>query len=157
MKKTLILLPVFFCFLACKKEQPEIDYRDKYVGDYTFEIIHNYPIITRVDSLQTSILIWHDSTSFYSGYIKKSTSSKNRVLVHWGTDTLGIIKNIAYTQTNEIVVDSVGLLSYPEYSGGGHTFFYPPAFLRNDSASFNFGRGGLGAWVNWNVKGLKKK
>ena len=154
--KALIFLSFLFCFLACEKEQSEIDYRDKYVGDYKFDIIYNYPIYTWVDSLQMSILIWHDTTYSYSGFIKKSTNSENRLLVHWGNDTLSIINNVVYTQTNEMIVDSSGILSYPEYFGGGHTYFYPPAYIRNDSTMFNFGSGGLGMWSTWNVTGLKK-
>lgn len=101
------------------------------------------------------MLIWHDSTYYYSGYIKKSKNTNNRILIHWGIDTLSIINNVVFNQSNEIIVDSNGILTYPEYFGGGHTNFYPPSYIRNDSARFNFGKGGLGTWVTWEVIGIK--
>lgn len=154
-KIILILFSILFCFVACEKEQQD-DYRDKYVGDYKFEITYSDPIYIWVDSLQTGILIWSDSTYYYSGFIKKSLKVNNRVLIHWGIDTLTTISDVVYIQSNEMIVDSSGVLSYPEYSGGGHTHFYPPAYLRNDSAIFNFGMGGIGSWVTWDVIGVKK-
>jgi hypothetical protein len=95
-KKILIFFSILFCFVACEKEQQD-DYRDKYVGDYKFEITYNYPIYTWVDSLQTGILIWYDSIYYYSGFIKKSLNINDRVLIHWGTDTLTTIYDVVYT------------------------------------------------------------
>ncbi len=154
--KALIYISFLLCFFACEKEQNEMDYRDKYVGDYKFEIVYYYPIYTWIDSLQIGILRWYDSTYSYSGFIEKSRNSVNRLLVHWGEDTLGVINNVVFTQSNEMIVDSAGMLSYPEYSGGGHTYFYPPAYIRNDTIRFNFGYGGLGMWCTWSVLGIKK-
>ena len=155
MKKVLILISFLVYIIACEEKQG-IDYRDKYIGNYKFDIKYSYPIHIWVDSLQMNLLYWHDTSYSYSGFIKKSINSGDRVMIHWGDDTLCTINNVVYTQTNEIIVDSSGLLSYPEYSIGGHTSLYPPAYLRNDSARFVFGSGGLGAYVSWDVVGIKK-
>lgn len=154
MIKALIFLSLLFCFIACKKEQNEIDYRDKYVGDYIFEITHNYPVPIWYEPQQL-YYEHHDTTYSYSGFIEKSTSLENRLLIHWGNDTLVILNGIVFTQSNEMIVDSSGVLSYPEYYGGGMTGFYQPAYIRNDSIRFLFGRGRFD-WHTWDVLGLKK-
>jgi hypothetical protein len=155
MNKILILLLILISIIACEEEV--LDYRDKYTGNYKFEITYSYPIYVWVDSLQMNWIYWNDTSYFYNGFIKKSANSENRILIHWGKDTLCIINNIVYTQTNEIIVDSSGILSYPEYSIGGHTSLSFPAYLRNDTARFIFESGGLGAYETWNVIGIKNK
>ena len=157
--KNLIKSSIFLYFIlilvSCDKEN-NIDYRDTYTGNYVSHITFNYPVYEWNDSLETDILTWYDSVYSFKGYIKKSANSENRILIHWGNDTICIINDIVFTQTNNVIVDTSGNLSYPEYDGGGHTHFYPPAFIKNDSVRFNFGCGGIGMYKTWNILGIKE-
>ena len=156
MSKTLIFFLLPFCFVACEKEEPQIEnYRDKYVGDYTFQITYTYPVGYWVEEIQGNAYTWKDTTYYYSGSIKKSTTF-DRILVDWGNDTLITIDNTTFIQKNEMIVDSLGNLSYPEYNGTGNTNFHLPASIENDSIEFHFAAGGLGLYVSWSVTGIKK-
>lgn len=151
--RLLMILSTLFCFASCEPD----DYRDKYVGDYEYEIDYYYPTYVWHDSLQTWMLQWYDSIYSYSGYIQKSTNYDDRLLVHWGTETLFSINGTRFTKTNELVVDANGNLSYPEYYGGPYTTFgNHPSYIKNDTIRFDICSGGLGGYSDWTVVGVKQ-
>lgn len=154
MKAIWIVLACTVCFFACKKENA--DYRDKYVGDYDFAIVYTYPTLEWVDSFENTIITYYDSVYSYQGYIHKSAQADDRVLIHWGVDTIVIKDDIVFNQSNDMMVDSDGMLTYPEFPDGGYTYLSNASYLRNDSAKFKFSNGGLGAYALWNVIGTKK-
>ena len=150
--KLLFVLIVFFS--SCKKNDTELDYRDQFIGNYTFENIYSYPT-------DDSIRIYkYKSINYkYNGSIKKTDGFDNKITVDWGNDTIGIIISEIYTQKSDLTVDSIGNLSFPEYSHHalGNTYFNLPSYIRGDTIKFNFTYGGH-MWFNiWDVKGIKKK
>ncbi|MDL2227369.1 hypothetical protein LJC30_00585 [Odoribacter sp. OttesenSCG-928-L07] len=127
----------------------------KYIGKYDFNIHHSYPVVEWNEELQHEIITWLDSTYSFDGSIKKSGTS-NKIIVHWGEDTLTIYNNTVFTQTSEFTVDIDGTLTYPEYGGSGHTNLYPPAYISNDTIVFTICAGGLGMYSCWSVLGVKQ-
>lgn len=147
MKKALVLLSILFCFAACEKQ--EVDYRDKYVGDYAYRIDYSDMHVGRYPAS-----IYSDTTWYYSGYIKKSVNSKDKVLIHWGNDTLKrFIRDLF--PSNELVVDSDGNLSSNDFNYSDKDSFYPPSYIRNDTVRFNFSTGGAGSSFHWEVTGVR--
>lgn len=172
MKKTLLFLSVLFCFMACEPEQaapeqPEDtdtpgqpvylphdfqekgDYRDKYVGDYEYRVLY--------ESMNAGAYpdpIYRDTTWYYSGTISIADSTANRILVHWGKDTLYYYGPV-FTQSNQMIVDPEGVLGYPEYCRTVHMTF-GPASIKNDTIRFRFTDGGAGSSKTWTVMGVKK-
>jgi hypothetical protein len=151
------------CFLlllliatSCQKLQDSPDYRDKFTGIFDFHIDYTYPEYKWIDSLQIHVMVWHDTAYDYSGYVVRSENHKDKVIVRWGDESIAVVNGVAYTQKNELTIDREGILTYPGYGGFGHTHFYPPAFIRDDSIRFNISAGGMGFYSVWKVKGLRK-
>ncbi len=154
MKKAFLLLPVLCYLVACEPQpiEPEpIDYRLKYVGDYAYTIDYwSYSAGAYPDPM------YRDTTWYYSGTISLVDDSlKNRVLVHWGDDKLPIYMTPHLTQSNKIIVDTAGVLSYPEYCTTDQKMFLD-AFIRNDTIRWEFTDGGAGSWRSWTVTGVKE-
>lgn len=156
MKKSHLLLPFLAFLIACEADtvepepnEPEtIDYRLKYVGDYAYTIDYwSYSAGAYPDPMD-----W-DTTWYYSGTIRLVDDSlKNRVLVHWGDDSYAVPH---LTQSNKMIVDTTGVLSYPEYCRTVHQMFND-AFIRNDTIRFEFTDGGAGSAKRWTVTGVKE-
>ncbi len=155
MNKALLLLPVL-CYLmvACEPESIEpdpLDYRLQYVGDYSFTInFWSYSAGAYPDP------IYRDTAWYYSGSISLVDDSlKNRILVHWGDDASGYYSP-HLTQSNKMIVDTAGVLSYPEYCNTIHNKFQD-AFIRNDTIRWEFTAGGTGSWRSWTVTGVREE
>jgi hypothetical protein len=147
MKKALVLLPVLAGMVACGKQQAEIDYREKYTGDYEYRVDH--------DKMNVGAdPIWSHETWYYSGYIRIDAGSDDRVLVHWGNDTIYFYDPVI-TQSNRMIVEQDGELLFPEYPTHAHMQF-GPAFIRNDSISLRFQHGGAGSMRIWTITGVKE-
>ena len=154
MKKVFLLLPVLCCMLACESEPIEpqsIDYRLQYVGDYEFTIDYwSYSAGAYPDPM------YRDTTWYYSGTVSLVDDSlKNRVLVYWGDDELPGYMIPHLTQSNRMMVDTAGVLSYPEYCTTVHRLF-KNAFIRNDTIQWEFTDGGAGSGRSWTVTGVKE-
>jgi len=127
-----------------------VDYRSQWTGDWDFVVkiglysIDSYPIY---------------DTIYYSGSITKSISHPNKIVVEWGDGTIATINDITFTQKSELTVSSNGKLTYPEYGGSGHTYFYNTShsYISGDTICFGISAGGLGRWRQWEVTGLKTK
>jgi len=145
-------------FSACKKEP--VDYRDKWIGSYSFQIEYTYPTFIPHPEIPDHILIVYiDTTYTYSGSVKKSAQHHNKIIVDWGTDTIkwNGVDMTFFDQKNEITIDENGVLTYPEYGGTENNMFYPPADIKGHTIRFTITRGGLGAYGSWHVNGVKNK
>ena len=159
MNKSHLLLPLFAFLIACETEtiepepkEPEtIDYRLKYVGDYAYTIDYwSYNAGAYPDPM------YRDTTWYYSGTISLVDDSlKNRVLVTWGDGELPAYMMPHLTQSNRMIVDTTGVLSYPEYCRTVHQMFND-AFIRNDTIRFELTDGGAGSAKRWTVTGVKE-
>jgi hypothetical protein len=144
---SIILLLAFIP--GCKKE--DSDYRDKFTGRYHFEIEHEYRTV------HGSIfnLIYVDTVYYYDGNVSKSLNFENEILIDWGSDTLFITNNIAYTQKTEFKIDSNGhlkdldTLDHQLDSGGYIHLDTIKFYLRLDE-----GMAGQ-LYSHWTVAGLK--
>jgi uncharacterized ubiquitin-like protein YukD len=138
--------------VSCEKESQH-DYRDIYVGKYDFHIKYHFPTGSYIDSIHD--YIWVDSNYSYEGSIIKS-DEKDKIIVDWGNDTLAGDGIRVFTQKSEFAIDSTGNLSYPFYPEVGHTRFWPPSYINNDTLRFTIGSGGMMYYSIWEVYGLKK-
>jgi len=131
--KIIFLLSLSFLLLCCEKES---DYRDKMTGTYSFKIRYGF------------VPYYRDSFKNYTGYVKKSENFANKVIVQWGV-------KIEKQDVTALTVDEYGGLSFPDRDR--NTDFDLESFIRNDSIKFFITNGGLGAWMYWDVVGLKTK
>jgi hypothetical protein len=100
--------------------------------------------------------MYWDTTWYYSGTVNLVDDSlNNRVLVHWGDGELPSFFIPHLTQSNRMIVDTAGVLSYPEYSNIVHQVFRD-ALIRNDTIRFEFTDGGAGSSRSWTVTGVKE-
>lgn len=116
------------------------------MGDYDFTITRSY-----------APPYYPDTTYPYAGSITKSVSHSNKILVDWGDGTIGTLSGVTFTQKSELTVDTNGKLTYPEYGGHNHWYFYNPSYISGDTIRFGFCAGGLGSWTTWDVIGIKTK
>ena len=142
---------LFFLITSCEKESQQ-DYRDIYVGKYKFYIKYSFPIGNWIDSIHGYIRV--DSNYVYEGSIIKSNDD-NKIIVDWGNDTIAGDGIRVFTQKSELSVDSIGNLSYPSYPNVGHTRFWPPCYIMQDTLKFTIGNGGLMYFSIWEVFALK--
>ena len=119
-----------FLSTGCKKDN---DYRDKWVGDWDFEVIRHWFLMGENGYSETD-------TIFYLGRISLINTAK---------------LNINYTEDSSIdlEVDETGILSGFQtgngYSGG--------AFKGNDTLHLYLRWGGLGGGMVHNIDGIKRK
>ena len=132
MKKTIIPLIIFtliIVFSSCKKTKL-FDYRNKYIGEYDFEIHRG--------SFNMNDTTSSNSTVYYDGEILNGE----------GDSTLNIIyrKN----STTELYVSKDGELYRDSY--------YPTKgeFTDDGDVEFSFYSGGMGGGTTTSVKGTKK-
>ncbi|MFZ4798139.1 MAG: hypothetical protein ACOYMA_11645 [Bacteroidia bacterium] len=150
----ILTIVIFFAilFTACSKEEIKSDYRDIYIGNYTFYILHGYPVFMPDKGYFRTI----DTNYTYNGSIKKSNNT-NKIIVDWGKETILSVPPIAYTQKSELTIDSNGNLSYPEYPTWANHRFMEPAFIKGDTIKFIITAGGNPTLFEWKVTGIKKK
>jgi hypothetical protein len=145
MKNLAILLLITCSFFSCGKD--EIDYREKYVGNYNYSIYQSsYSVGRYPDPL------WQYDTFAFSGSIAIVESSANRLLVHWGKDTI-ITYDPGFTRRDEMIVDKNGEITYTRPSYSRH--FFGPASINNDTIHFRFEAMGAGSGVIWSITGVK--
>jgi len=143
------ILFILFLFASCEIE--DWDYRNKYVGDYDFEISHHY---TTVD--EGAYITHHEENSTYSGTVRKSFLHFDRINVDWGSGTVNLEGgNTVEREKTVLVVDDDGNLSLPVEDEG----FFHPAYIHGDTIRFTFYTG-LGMahmlYSSYYVYGLKK-
>jgi hypothetical protein len=86
MKKISLIGFLIIVFISsCEKD--ETDYRDKYVGEYNFEIRHTQNTYCGGD-LGHLCITYSDTGYSYIGSVRKSDTCNNEVIVDWGNDTV---------------------------------------------------------------------
>lgn len=152
MKKLSILLVLIgLIILSCEKD--DWDYRNKYTGDYDFEIICSNT--TFEGDSYSGHFVSHETTDWYSGSVKKYLLQTNKIKVDWGTGTLSIEADHVDKNRTLLSVDSEGKLSFPELVDG----FLQPAYIHGDTIQFIFYTGNGMAHqlsTSWHVTGLKR-
>ncbi|NBG67388.1 hypothetical protein [Acidiluteibacter ferrifornacis] len=123
-------------FVSCKKEDSDNqvpnkdDYRNKYEGNYLFQVNSKYYMV-----FDTTIY----DTSFYVGTVVKHPDSLNRIIVDYGKESIPII-------------DESGNLTLPEI-GSGNTF--KVFFLDYTKININTQLGGRGKNFSEEIIGQK--
>ncbi len=135
--------------MSCKKI--DSDYRDKYIGNYTFNVIYTYPI------LRSDTVFGISQEYSYNGSIRKTDGFNNKITVDWGKDTIWAFSLEVIEHRCVLTIDSSGVLSYPTYPDMDNNNFYSPAYIKGDSIKFNFSAGGNAMFSTWTIKGFKKK
>ncbi len=145
-----ILMVTFLLMTGCdflNNEQP--DYREKYIGNYSFTINHHFVISVGADSSA-----WIDTTYAYLGNISIVDSSKEKILVDWGSDTIFSAGDIFWTQKSNLTVDSFGNLTWPEYGDYYRTYFLGGE-IKNDIIEFWISWGSIETWGEFTTRGKK--
>jgi len=136
---------------ACEEETKE-DYRDKYIGNYTFSIHKHY---TKVENGNQYIRTY-DTTYSYSGDVKKSYSQPNEIIVDWGTDIIRVMNHDVLMKETLLTIDTAGLLDSPQLEDEG---IYQPAYIHEDTIRFTFyasyGMAHM-LYSTWYVNGMKE-
>jgi hypothetical protein len=148
MKSWIVLLSILILGAASCTKDDDYDYRDKYTGNYRFEIHYVYPTFPSIMEL-----VYVDTGYYYDGIIEKSTQFKNKIIVDWGNDTV-YDSNVLVWQKSELTVDSMGILTYPEIDDN-YVRFSQRSNISGDSILFDYSIGNRFT-ASWHVLGIKQ-
>lgn len=149
MIKSLLIFGLLFGLLySCKKDNT-VDYKTKYIGNFTFTVVRDF---WSIDSRNN----WSDTLN-YDGTIKLYSDGDN-------LNDLSSFDSIKNASQRFTIVFLKDIMITPEilYNGtireiGGYHYHHVGGFVNNDEIQFVVDRlGGLGGGTNYSVIGKRK-
>jgi hypothetical protein len=148
MKRLLVLFGFFvgFCY-CCKKHEP-VDYREKFTGKFTFEVISDYWSINPIYNSRDTLT--------YKGTIKIFTDGDS-------LNDLNSIDSVKYDHHRFTIEFLQGIWITPEIDENGiirevtsYRYHHVGGFVNSDSIRFTVDQlGGLGGGRNYYVTGKR--